>query len=264
MESELHYEEIVALREVAMRRVEQRSERPELDLAAKEQILTFSSTFQISSSASTSSTGIFSYIFPSWSNWLYSADSIALATTEPTKATTTEELENEIIQLRKSESELDELIMDDVKSFGRDALLARFKFILKKGVIALNRKSGRFMEMDFYDVDIATELRPKSGAHKFHVTLASLLLRDGTTKSLLVSPHSNQYGKSFEKENEIPVEPIFQLFYDRKPSKRAGHRISLTTKPMDLVIHPVLWKDVTSFFSCSDVEGKVVIIYFYG
>jgi len=266
MEAELHYDEIIALREVAMRRMEYRSEgplpdrqmpvEPEFPAAAAAQN---SSNSTSTSTNSSSSNGVFSYIFPSWSNWLYSADS--LVPTEPIATTTTEEFENEIIQLRKSESELDELILDDVKSFGRDSLLARFRFVLKKGVITLTRKSGQFLEMDFLDVVIATELRPRSGAHNFNISLASLSLRDCPTKSLLVSPHSalpnTLAGKVQSKGSNVSAEPIFKLAYERRPHRKTGHRISLTTKPLDLVIYPVLWKEVSCFFACSDVEGAL-------
>jgi hypothetical protein len=280
-ETEQHYEEIVALREVAMRRVELRNENRSGMSGSTQPKVNPDEPLEKppgSGSKDPPSTGIFSYVFPSWTNWVSSAavtsdsevsiiDEADQASPNTKPAKSQEEMENERIKLRKSESELDEAILDDVKSFGRDALLARFKFVLKQGMVTLNRKAGPFLELDFCGVEIQTELRPRSGSHKFRVSLASLFLRDCPTKSLLVAPHSNSnigLGATaklgvIRKSNSGKdiIEPIFSLSYERKPNKRAGHRVGVTTKPLDLVIYPVLWEDVGQFFMCDEKEGKL-------
>jgi len=122
-----------------------------------------------------------------------------------------------------------------------------------------------FLELDFCGVEIQTEIRPRSGSHKIRMTLASLFLRDCPTKSLLVAPHSHT-NLSFpsaklgvirkSSSGKDIVEPIFNLSYERKPNKRTGHRISVTMKPLDLVVYPVLWEDIGNYFTCDETEGK--------
>ena len=273
-----HYEEIIALREIAMRRVELRNEKHSGTPASgsvQSKVAKDETLEKLPGSQEASTSGIFSYIFPSWTSWVSSTATTATPNTSMVDEVdaninsprSPEEIEQERILIRKSESELDEAILDDVKSFGRDALLARFKFVLKQGMVTLNRKTGPFLELDFCGVEIQTELRPRSGSHKIRVTLASLFLRDCPTKSLLVAPHSNSnisYSISSAKSGVLRksnsgkdiVEPIFCLSYERKPNKKAGHRIGVTTKPLDLVIYPVLWEDIGSFFTCDEKEGK--------
>lgn len=130
---------------------------------------------EVPTSTETSSTSnggsIFSYIFPSWSRWASSSSSATVPNADldlpqpsdipaqaavvaqfPTLTTGLVEVEDKpssedlaLIELRKSETEFDEAILDDARSFGSDALLARFNFTMSRSLLTLSRKSGPFL-----------------------------------------------------------------------------------------------------------------------
>lgn len=111
-------------------------------------------------------------------------------------------------------------------------------------------------ELDVGGVDILTELKPRSGSHKFKMTVASLFLRECSTKSILISPHPfstkslslNRYGNKPETTS-LNRDPIFSLLYERKPNKKLGHRIGMTTRPLDLILLPKIWDDLNVYFT---------------
>ena len=115
-----------------------------------------------------------------------------------------------------------------------------------------------YTEFEFTGVDLRTELRPRSGAHKFQMTLASVFLRDCFTKSLIISPHPPSTGKGGglpTTAKEI-LEPLFRLSYERKPQIKTAHRVSVTAKPLDLVLYPILWDDLVKYFTVNATKGN--------
>jgi len=73
------------------------------------------------SNQAASSSGIIAWMFPSWST---------------TTATDSSSNESQV---------LDEAILDDMRTFGRDALLARCVFNLKQGAFILQRNRKNFL-----------------------------------------------------------------------------------------------------------------------
>lgn len=140
------------------------------------------------------------------------------------------------------------------------------------------------VELDVGGIDILAELKPRSGSHKFKMTVASLFLRECCTKSVVISPHPfapSQVSRSLsgtrlrsssgERDKNVggvgssssSRDPIFSVLYERKPSKRFGHRIIMTTRPLDLIFFPKIWDDINIYFTVFDNQpGKHRFIEF--
>jgi vacuolar protein sorting-associated protein 13D len=99
------------------------------------------------------------------------------------------------------------------------------------------------MELQFENVKLGLESRPRSGSHKFHVTLGAMFLRDHLTCDTafpqLVGPHDNDCGsvlgrggvsnrtytpslakllsQSSVPNKPQPEEPLFKLVYEYRP-----------------------------------------------
>lgn len=160
VETELHYDEIIELREIVMLRMEKTgcmAGSASTQLRDKSSGTVSAVPSEISSQANVqpSRYGIMSWVFPSWSyavpensnSEMPVALPLSPEQSDPTQSAPSTSLSDESVLLthRKSENDLDEAILGDVKAFGRDALLARFNFKLEKGTVALLKKSLPFL-----------------------------------------------------------------------------------------------------------------------
>jgi hypothetical protein len=98
------------------------------------------------------------------------------------------------------------------------------------------------------------------------MSVASLFLRECCTKSVVISPHpfapvvrtfsgSRSSGSRPPDEKSAGVasrDPIFSVLYERKPNKKFGHRLVMTTRPLDLIFFPKIWDDVIAYFTVLD------------
>ncbi|CAG7684383.1 unnamed protein product [Allacma fusca] len=281
IEYDLHYDEIILLREIAMTRVQLINTQPcdQTQEVKASSSITPTNTVQGSENENSSPTSeisqnqsVMGWLFPSWANWVSGSDGGDVTGLQGnSERTVSDELVGDKsssrlsvvseTKLHQSESDFDEAILDDMKAYGRDALLARFHFILKQGNITIKKKSGPFLEFEFSGVDLRTEIRPRSGAHKFQMTLSSVYLRDFSTKSLIISPHSPKttkgVGLGSKTSHKEVLEPLFRLTYERKPQQKTSHKVSVTAKPLDLVIYPQLREDLAKFFSVNSKQDEL-------
>jgi len=99
-------------------------------------------------------------------------------------------------------------------------------------------------------------LKPRSGSHTFQVTLCHLKLRECRTKQSILEPHSSTSPATPLSLSNSPGETfLFRLMYEMKPNRNAGNRITLLTRPMDLILYPATWNNVSSFFAYESKEG---------
>lgn len=308
VEQELHFDEIIELREIVMVRMERGDGQSMPSSASTAQLRkeTSSSALVPYTDSNSSQTqhqsgvqqtqsryGIMSWLFPSWSGApATSADVSALSSDmQLVPAQSAEGINNSMSfpQLaspsenpllsptgRQSETDFDEAIMGDVKAFGRDALLARFNFKLDKGTVSLLRKSLPFLEFDFTGVQVDAVVKPRSGSHKFQMTLSTVSLKDCRTKQMIVTPHQNvstgnvkipasmssslaprpNSATHSKDTTSSGGESLFSLTYEKKPHKKAAHKIVMTTRPLDLILSPEFYEDLVKFFQVRDVDGK--------
>jgi vacuolar protein sorting-associated protein 13D len=93
------------------------------------------------------------------------------------------------------------------------------------------------MELQFENVKLGLESRPRSGSHKFYITLGGMFLRDHLTRDTafpqLVGPHDNDCGSVLGRtytpglakllsQSSVPnrtqsEEPLFNLVYEYRP-----------------------------------------------
>lgn len=93
------------------------------------------------------------------------------------------------------------------------------------------------MELQFENVNLGLESRPRSGSHKFHISLGAMYLRDHLTCDTafpqLVGPHDHDCGLVLGRtytpglakllsHNSVPnrpqtEEPLFRLVYEYQP-----------------------------------------------
>lgn len=92
------------------------------------------------------------------------------------------------------------------------------------------------MELQYENVKLSFETRPRNGSHKFEIILGSLSLHDRITKDtqfpILISPQGKEQGPTMSRvtsrvlsprqsrsssAHSTANEPLFELCYENKP-----------------------------------------------
>lgn len=157
----------------------------------------------------------------------------------------------------------------------RDTVFGKFNFTLKKGVLDIctcqNATDKIMLQLQFQNLLLDIETRPRSGSHFVGLSLGSVLLKDFITENSefpdLIKPQSKEDasvpqnrrsrgsflmgGLSSSNSNSnasltglLNSEPIFQLNYERKPlSHNTDYRLLIKTQSLDIVynIEPIKW-----------------------
>lgn len=167
MELELHYDDIVILRQIAMRRIEQlckssdfsKSSQIHSNTTAMVPVITQpiqassdtcnNKTMEDGTKPVTTNSGILAWFFPSWSSGstpqqiatpeVWESPSSSITSLSQDSSSTT------LMDKSRSETDFDEAILGEMRAFGRDALLARFNFTLNQGSVLLNKQKGAFL-----------------------------------------------------------------------------------------------------------------------
>lgn len=169
MEQELGFEELRVLRELAMAKV-----RPP----------------NIQSSSNNSSPqqarGMLVQWFPQWWGWYSKAPN---SCTPPSSST----FDGELLDVLSD-------TVDDDTLLRRDTVFGQFNFALSKGAISLCTSKNdsdspkTVMELQFERVHLTYESRPRSGSHKFYISLGALFLHDYLTENstfpILIQPQT--------------------------------------------------------------------------
>ncbi|XP_012219117.1 intermembrane lipid transfer protein Vps13D isoform X2 [Linepithema humile] len=143
--------------------------------------------------------------------------------------------------------------IDDDTLLRRDMVFGQFNFALVQGAISLcTAKRGgdstkTVIELKFERVNLSYDSRPRSGSHKFSISLGALYLRDFLTENstfpILVQPQVASSGTSrvrslSEKEKATKETPhhLFELVYEKRPLHvSTDHLLHVYSQSLDVV-----------------------------
>ncbi|XP_050720689.1 intermembrane lipid transfer protein VPS13D-like isoform X3 [Eriocheir sinensis] len=286
VEQALGFGELCALREVAMARVGR-------ELKANWTAQPPAPPSCPATSPTQSGEGILQRWFPTWGGW-YAAEPPpegAVTTTEDEEEDSPAPAEATPIPGAKEggevsgslEEEILYVLADTVENntfMKRDAVFCQLSFTLKQSSFTLSSskaatdsKEGRvdLFELEFANVKMGLESRPRSKSYKFDIELGSLTLRDKVTPDTafpqLLSPQSRaqvsslasalsrtstMYNKltSFITSQNKPQGPLFSLCYECRPfNSKVDHRLAITSSALDIVYNPAALEAITAFFT---------------
>ncbi|XP_046815359.1 vacuolar protein sorting-associated protein 13D isoform X1 [Vespa crabro] len=136
----------------------------------------------------------------------------------------------------------------------RDTVFGQFNFTLSKGAISLSTaekdsdNTRTRIELQFERVNLIYESRPRSGSHKFSISLGALYLRDyltdNSTFPILIQPQvistSRTRGSSEKLIKHVPQQ-LFELIYEKKPLHLCtDHSLHVYSKSLDVVYNPAV------------------------
>ncbi|XP_015598611.1 vacuolar protein sorting-associated protein 13D isoform X2 [Cephus cinctus] len=141
--------------------------------------------------------------------------------------------------------------MDDDTLLRRDTVFGQFNFALSRGAISLCSAEKTVMELRFEKVNLSYESRPRSGSHKFSVSLGALYLHDFLTQNssfpVLVQPQSmsSSTGSSSRLRGSSDIltsqlSTLFELVYEKRPLHLSmDHSLRVHSRSLDVVYNPV-------------------------
>ncbi|XP_075234181.1 vacuolar protein sorting 13D [Lycorma delicatula] len=275
VEWERGFEELSSLREIAMHRV-----RP--------------APVQVVNDEGSRSQGrsILVSWFPQWWGWHSSPqqngtsadgstnDNDSTAVSASTTCSMVTETATKLSLTNQHSSELEGEILDALADTAenntilrRDTVFGQFNFSLKKGSIELCETTGSekrcVMDLQFEDVQLGFESRPRTGSLCFHVTLGAVSLHDHFTVNsafpVLISPQSSESAPSGRPNRNLPPglaklllqdlpgsvqQPLFHLLYEFKPFNSAyDYRLQIRSESIDVVYNPGATKWIIDFFT---------------
>lgn len=148
--------------------------------------------------------------------------------------------------------------MNDDTLLRRDTIFGQFNFALVQGAVSLctarNGSDGTktVIELKFERVNLSYESRPRSGSHKFSISLGALYLHDFLTENstfpILVQPQimssstsSRVRNLSSEKVAKQTSHHLFELVYEKKPLHvNMDHLLHMYSQSLDIVYNPTV------------------------
>lgn len=153
--------------------------------------------------------------------------------------------------------------MDDDTLIRRDTIFGQFNFTLSKGAVRLCTEASdkadtkTVMELQFEKVHLGYESRPRSGSHKFSISLGALYLHDYLTENstfpVLIQPQTmsvvtSRLRGSSDKLPTQPTQPLFELIYEKKPfHTNTDHSLQVNSRSLDVVYNPVAMRWLIDF-----------------
>ena len=228
MEQELGFEELRVLRELAMAKV-----RPP--------------NIQSNSNGSSpqQARGMLVQWFPQWWGWYSKAPNSNI----PSNSST---FDGELLDVLSD-------TVDDDTLLRRDTVFGQFNFALSKGAVSLCTSKNdsdsvkTVMELQFERVHLTYESRPRSGSHKFYISLGALFLHDYLTENstfpILIQPQivtgsTSRLRSSSEKLVTQVPQSLFELTYEKRPLHLSvDHSLQVNSRSLDVVYNPfaILW-----------------------
>uniref|UniRef100_A0A336MDN8 CSON015545 protein n=1 Tax=Culicoides sonorensis TaxID=179676 RepID=A0A336MDN8_CULSO len=149
----------------------------------------------------------------------------------------------------------------------RDAVFGKFEFTLKKGTLDIC--SGGFgseltpmLQLQFENLILNVESRPRSGSHFLGLSLGSILVKDLLTPNSefpeLIKPQvkdemlsRTKSGSARKSQNlNTGAEPLFQLEYEKRPlALVADYRLLIKSQSLDIVYNVGAAKWLLDFVS---------------
>ncbi|XP_072751576.1 intermembrane lipid transfer protein Vps13D isoform X2 [Anoplolepis gracilipes] len=230
VENERNFEELRILRELAMHKVK----------PAKLQ--------QESNKKMPQGHGMLEQWFPQWWGW-YSKTPHSNNGAQNGSSSTT--FDGELLDV------LADTVNDDTL-LRRDTIFGQFNFALVQGAVSLcTAKNGSdgtktVIELKFERVNLSYESRPRSGSHKFSISLGALYLHDFLTQNstfpILVQPQVVSNGTSSrvrnlssEKVTKQTPHHLFELIYEKRPLHvSVDHLLHMYSQSLDIVYNPTV------------------------
>lgn len=204
--------------------------------------------------------------FPQWWGW-YKPPPTDASTTSAEITTIVSETS---LSTPKDQNQLEDEILNALSSgtvdnslLKRDTVFGKFNFTLKKGCLDIqnntNGSAKLMLQLQFQNLQLDIESRPRSGSHYVGLALGSVLLKDFITESSefpdLIKPQTKDDGSVTHARrsrggtlsvgnHSSNTDPIFQLNYERKPlSHNTDYRLLIKTQSLDIVynIEPIKW-----------------------
>nr|XP_002733622.2 PREDICTED: vacuolar protein sorting-associated protein 13D-like [Saccoglossus kowalevskii] len=277
METELSFEELRILREVAMERIK----RVEVLTEAARKVIEKKEQQALQQQQEQYQGGVFQRWFPGWGGW-YSyptaEDPSGISPSGGTAPSVPSVIDEEEMMAAFGDSSDDDTFMK------RDNVFALLNFSLNTGTFRLSDNSPSrpgttkqpIMELKFDTVNLSFESRPRSSSMLFNVSLDALyltdLLTEGSLYPKLVQPQCSKDKKGNVQGRQyfgmIPAtpeklsytdqmfpgtkkeEPLFVLVYEKRPtSTNADYRLEITSRPLDMIYNPKPIRRVSDFFS---------------
>ncbi|XP_063707909.1 intermembrane lipid transfer protein Vps13D-like, partial [Culicoides brevitarsis] len=247
VESERNYEELKLLREICML-----NQQPVINVQAKRQ-----------ENASKGRSMLLQWFPQMWYGKQTTDESITednLLALDDSRGLddTKETIEDEILNALADSVENDSILK-------RDAVFGKFEFTLKKGTLDIC--SGGFgseltpmLQLQFENLILSVESRPRSGSHFLGLSLGSILLKDRITPNSefpdLIKPQvkdemlSRTKSGSVRKTQNNSTEPLFQLEYEKRPlALVADYRLLIKSQSLDIVYNVGAAKWLLDFVS---------------
>lgn len=193
--------------------------------------------------------GMLEQWFPQWWGW-YSKTSPSSNGTQNGSSSTT--FDGELLDVLAD-------TIDDDTLLRRDMVFGQFNFALVQGAISLcmAKRDGdstkTAIELKFERVNLNYESRPRSGSHKFSISLGALYLHDFLTENstfpILVQPQVTSSGATSrvrslsEKEKATKETPhhLFELVYEKRPLHvSTDHLLHVYSQSLDVVYNPTV------------------------
>ncbi|CAK9827070.1 Intermembrane lipid transfer protein Vps13D [Anthophora retusa] len=224
VEQERSYDELRELREIAMYRVKP----PKL--------------VQNSNVNVPQPRGMLEQWFPQWWGWYSKTSSTNTQTSSST-------FDGELLDVLAD-------TIDDDTLLRRDTVFGQFNFTLSKGAFSLctMKNNGEnvkaVIELQFERVNLSYDSRPRSGSHKFFISLGALYLHDYLTENstfpILVQPQviptiNTRTRSSTEKLTSQLPQHLFEMTYEKRPlHSNADHSLYVNSKSLDIVYNPAV------------------------
>ncbi|KYN30792.1 Vacuolar protein sorting-associated protein 13D [Trachymyrmex septentrionalis] len=228
VENERNFDELRVLRELAMKKVRPAKSQQELNMNVPQ------------------GRGMLEQWFPQWWGWYSKTPHSSNGTQNGSSSTT---FDGELLDVLAD-------TMNDDTLLHRDTVFGQFNFALVQGAVSLctekDESNGRktVIELKFERVNLSYESRPRSGSHKFSISLGALYLHDFLTESstfpILVQPQvasngiSSRIRNSSEKLTKTPRH-LFELIYEKRPLHiNVDHLLHVYSQSLDIVYNPTV------------------------
>ncbi|KAL7638274.1 UNVERIFIED_CONTAM: hypothetical protein RMT77_010838 [Armadillidium vulgare] len=302
IEQELNFEELRVLREICMEKVSK-----ELLVNQKErtECSTTDTNLQPPPEPGGVGEGVLQSWFPGWGGWYTSTveEPKTYESTESPVASPEIEPSQEKPKVSQLEEEILYVLSDSIENntfTKRDAVFAQLSFSLKKGNVVLSVQKNEnemeslpkskdtfpLFELEFYNVKLAFESRPRNQSFSFDVELGTMSLKDqvteGTSFPLLISQQRDSFNSQLKMGRGITPSamyarltsmissvsrlspnatatpltpnisqgPLFSLSYEKKPVRtmKSDHKLVINSQALDIVYNQRAFETICDYF----------------
>lgn len=214
--------------------------------------------------------------FPQWWGWYGNSSTPSSNTPTPSSTPSLEpqsSFEDEFLNALADTVETNSILK-------RDAVFGKFHFILKKGTLDVHRGGFRtdlsqMIQLQFENLLLNVESRPRSGSHYVSLSLGSILLKDHLTMNTefpdIIKPQSKDELQQKSKRMRLTLslnplaqptaqeentEPLLQIEYERKPfNYNTDYRLLVKSRSLDIVYNIDVIKSIVDFLSKPHLQG---------